>query len=557
MLNMMNIIAAAPAASVPANLTSSPAAAANGSLLVHYTLALLAVGAVLYAFRSISRAADASPLQMILGLLRASRTVLFASVWIVGILGTMRMLAMSGLPINAIAKALFDGVACGIAVIATFFIIRQFAAPPWWRLNAWNPATDTLGERGSLREAAMWILGDARLGLLSMRLRDRIIVCVGMPAIATNLAWMLGFERMLQLAFGLLLVLYVALAVALMTANRIPRVLMSRLVDLRHVARRIASGDLGARASTHELGDYEELGDLVSDLNTMARALQLRDSENRTLHERLTYMLHTEQELATRDALTGLRNRRYFVDSLRAELDRSGRTGATCAVAIIDLDNFKQVNDRFGHQEGDAVLQRTAHALVAALRPYDLACRLGGEEFGVIFPQTRPEEAQVVLDRIMHSLGNAGPQQMAQTFSGGIASFPEHARDDETLYRLADEAAYDAKLKGKARNVLYDPVQTKQMDSPERQADKRRADMVATAKALVATVDAKESMSRNHSETVGRYAKQLALALGNDGEFAEQMYLCGILHDVGKIGLSETIMNKPGRLTAAEFEQVK
>jgi len=95
------------------------------------------------------------------------------------------------------------------------------------------------------------------------------------------------------------------------------------------------------------------------------------------------------------------------------------------------------------------------------------------------------------------------------------------------------------------------------MDSPERQADKRRADMIATAKALVATVDAKESMSRNHSETVGRYARQLALSLGNDEAFAEQMYLCGILHDVGKIGLSETIMNKPGRLTEAEFEQVQ
>lgn len=442
------------------------------------------------------------------------------------------------------------------AFIAGLFIARQFLAPPWWRLNAWDAPGRSSAAGFGIRDAGRWIFDDVRELVASLRLLDRIVVLGGIPLAAVNAMVLFGTSRVLVVALVSLLVLYVALVVALFSANRIPRVLLTRLQDLRQVARRIAGGDLSARVDALEIAEYEELGELVADVNSMAKALQSRELENHALTQQLNQALQFEQERASRDPLTQLRNHRYFQEALAAELYRCSRTGELTTVAIIDLDDFKAVNDVHGHQEGDAVLIRTARAFTDTLRPYDLPARLGGEEFGVIFPSTSPEEAKLVMDRIMEVLGTAGPNGSVQTFSGGIASFPIHAQDQSTLYQLADSSAYAAKMNGKKHTVVFDPGKVSNVAEDDRVNTRERDAQLKAARTLVQTVDMLEGLGNEHSENVGRISAQIATALGHDDTFSQQMYLCGLLHDVGKLGLEQSVMQKAGPLTPEEFEQV-
>jgi diguanylate cyclase (GGDEF)-like protein len=456
---------------------------------------------------------------------------------------------------------LADGLAALLYFVAAYgaglFIARQFLAPPWWRLNAWDPATSGRANQFGLRDAAAWIWTDISELLASMRLIDRIVVLGGVPLAALNMMAIIGVDRTLLLAHATLLVLYTALVVALFSANRIPRVLLTRLQDLRSVARRIAGGDLSARVGYPQEAEYEELGELVADVNSMARALQSREQENMALTQQLNQALQFEQERASRDPLTQLRNHRYFQEALAAEIYRCSRTGELTTIAIIDLDDFKAVNDTYGHQEGDAVLIRTAQAFSQTLRPYDLPARLGGEEFGVIFPSTSPEEAKVVMDRIMEVLATAGPNGSVQTFSGGIATFPLHAQEQSMLYQLADSSAYAAKMNGKKHTVVFDPGKVSNVAEDDRVNTRERDAQLKASRTLVKTVDMLEGYGNEHSENVGRISAKIATAMGYDDTFSQQMYLCGLLHDVGKLGLEQAVVQKAGRLTPQEFEQVK
>jgi diguanylate cyclase (GGDEF)-like protein len=295
----------------------------------------------------------------------------------------------------------------------------------------------------------------------------------------------------------------------------------------------------------------------LHDFNFMARTLRQRETDNERLQQQLQLSLLNEQERATRDPLTGLRNHRYFQESLRAELDRSRRAGTPVSIAMLDLDNFKQVNDRFGHHEGDAVLLRVTQGITDNLRPYDLACRLGGEEFGIIFPGTSAEDAVMVLQRIAEHIISFGPNGERATFSGGVSTFPEHAADPDTLFKFSDEAAYTAKMNGKNQVVVYDPSSVIEMNSDEHQRQRSRDAALQTATTLVTAVDAKDPYARHHSELTAIYAATIARAYRMDEETVKRVYRAALLHDVGKIGIADHILTKPGRLTDAEYAQVK
>jgi len=485
----------------------------------------------------------------------AARLAIFALAAVVAVIAAS-MLADRTDAVGAVARGVSTLLLSGIALAAGLFFARQLVAPPWWRLNAWDPAATTGGDTFGIRSAVRWIADDIRELLASMRLLDQLLVLVAVPLAWMNAMLLFGVERVLLVTYAGLGIAYVALVVALFSANRIPRVLMTRLQDLRQVARRIAGGDLSARVGYLDTAEYEELGELVADLNSMARALQSREHENAALTQQLNNALQFEQERASRDPLTQLRNHRYFQEALAAELYRCSRTGEMTTIALMDLDDFKAVNDAFGHQEGDAVLIRTAEALNAALRPYDLPARLGGEEFGVIFPSTSPEEAKVVMDRIMETLATAGPNGSVQTFSGGIATFPIHATDQSMLYQLADSSSYAAKMNGKKHTVIFDR-RVSNVAEDDRVNTRERDAQLKAARILVQSADAVESLGSSHSENVGQACSAIATSMGFDETFAKQMYLCGLLHDVGKLGIDEAIVRKAGALTPTEFEQVK
>jgi diguanylate cyclase (GGDEF)-like protein len=163
---------------------------------------------------------------------------------------------------------------------------------------------------------------------------------------------------------------------------------------------------------------------------------------------------------ASTDGLTDLSNRRHFEDALEGEIVRAERFGGSLSLILADLDDFKQVNDRFGHQAGDDALRAFAEILRATAREIDLPARYGGEEFAVLLPQTDLEGAQRLAERLRRGLVarplSAGPGTlMAVTASFGVASFPV-AATPAALFAAADEALYRAKRRGKNCVVCAD-----------------------------------------------------------------------------------------------------
>lgn len=163
------------------------------------------------------------------------------------------------------------------------------------------------------------------------------------------------------------------------------------------------------------------------------------------------------RELSLRDPLTGCYNRRHFMNALRHEIGRGQRYGQACAVAILDVDNFKQINDRLGHQAGDEVLQQVARSCQTVVRGTDVFARIGGEEFAVLLPQTSAVEAHALIERLRLTVQSLPfdtiPQLTRVTISGGVVS-AESVDQVDAVMHAADHAMYRAKREGKNRVVL-------------------------------------------------------------------------------------------------------
>ncbi|MEO7796045.1 MAG: diguanylate cyclase, partial [Thermoanaerobaculia bacterium] len=159
---------------------------------------------------------------------------------------------------------------------------------------------------------------------------------------------------------------------------------------------------------------------------------------------------------SVRDPLTGLFNRRYLEETLAREIDRSQRKTTPLSVAIVDLDHFKGLNDKWGHEAGDQVLKRFSELLQAQFRTQDVLCRYGGEEFALVFPDCTLDQAEKRAEGFLGALQALEISYGSETIRGlnasiGIAGFPQHGRTQEALLRQADHALYEAKRGGRAQ----------------------------------------------------------------------------------------------------------
>jgi diguanylate cyclase (GGDEF)-like protein len=165
------------------------------------------------------------------------------------------------------------------------------------------------------------------------------------------------------------------------------------------------------------------------------------------------WLLEEVRRMAETDPLTDLANRRVFHRALERELARAARSGQQVSLLMLDVDHFKEYNDRFGHRAGDELLQSLARALVEHSRVFDTVARYGGEEFAVILPECPVEEAHSVAERLrLVASGLEGKAPV--TLSGGVATYPVHARDSGALIEAADAALYASKGAGRDRLSL-------------------------------------------------------------------------------------------------------
>jgi len=318
----------------------------------------------------------------------------------------------------------------------------------------------------------------------------------------------------------------------------------------------------------------------------------------RTLADQLAIALHNARayqvalEQAITDGLTGLKTHRFFMEALDREWRRSTRSGHMFSLIMIDLDRFKHVNDRHGHLEGDKVLKAVANLLNDRVRQSNVVARYGGDEFAIVLPEARTDQAEILAERLRANIESDGYLAAhGVTASFGIATFPVHGPTQEEILRVADSGMYLAKHQegnrvrvaslaiqsaqtGMERQLLeaYLGVTMKRMFSTGPEAfdhylerfqnvmlkgDGEAPSLLDTVTALAFAIDAKDHYTQGHSQAVSRLGAQIAREMGLSDSLIEEIRLGGILHDIGKIGVPESVLNKPSRLSPEEMEVMK
>ena len=272
----------------------------------------------------------------------------------------------------------------------------------------------------------------------------------------------------------------------------------------------------------------------------------------RAAQQRLSRQARALVQAAGRDALTGTLNHGSLVESLAARIDLTRKEGDSTGVALIDLDNFGMLNDTHGHGAGDRALTEVADILRHELPPGCTWGRYGPDEFLVISAAGGAADLEPAMERLRTNLADLSLQfesseRLPVTVSVGICFHPINGESVTTLLSAVAVTLDDARTSGGdmirvAAEQAHAPAHAKTFD---------------ILQGLVIAVDTKDRYTRRHSEDVARYADFIAERLDLDPEMKRALHTAGLLHDVGKIGIPDTILRKPGPLTDDEFEIVK
>ena len=263
------------------------------------------------------------------------------------------------------------------------------------------------------------------------------------------------------------------------------------------------------------------------------------------------------KERAHTDELTGLFNHRYFHERLDEEISRCSRFGDIFSLVFLDMDLFKAYNDIYGHLAGDDMLKQIGQCIKSSTRGIDMAFRYGGDEFTVILPQASLEDACKVAERIRKRIEVEMDSKGAPlTCSLGIASWPTDGVMREEIIQAADASLYYAKQMGRNRICLASEIMTSEVLSMGAKPD-REPGILSTIYALAATVDAKDHYTYGHSKKVSKYATDIAEALGYSQERIATLRAAALLHDIGKIGVSDRVLMKTGPLSSEDWEPIR
>lgn len=314
----------------------------------------------------------------------------------------------------------------------------------------------------------------------------------------------------------------------------------------------------------------DPISEIAENFNSLMWSLREKEDEladaneemNRQYAE-LKELQEKTREMAESDALTGLRNHGHFQEHLLVEVGRARRYGRSLAVMMMDLDHFKEVNDRFGHQKGDAVLACVGEMLGREVRDADYVARYGGEEFVIIMPETTAAEAVNFAERIRTRMDRVAlSADLPAEFIGasfGIADLPVCATDGASLVAAADSALLFSKRKGRNRVSYFKDLSDTDLEEGDLDRLNSRLEGVCfqTIRALAEAVDARDNYTAADATLINDVASRLADSIGMDRERTNALTLAARLHDIGKISVPDAVLGKKGKLTPEEVSVVR
>ena len=324
---------------------------------------------------------------------------------------------------------------------------------------------------------------------------------------------------------------------------------------LRSMDLRLQQASIGVTARPWPTGVVEDLEGLALALAALFGMWRLIQIGRRAAGLRLALEDRREierlQDAAHTDSLTGLGNHRTFYSHLAHEISRRVKSGTTFSLLAIDLDGLKQVNDERGHLAGDEYIKQVAHAIRMEVDRIGSLYRTGGDEFMVLLPNRRAWSALAIAQNIQRAATEAtGRRALSVGVTESVGT--ESAR---ALINQADVALYEAK-RNKLLAIIYRPG-LESSTTPGVEPGLPTPHQRTLAAALAHAIDAKDSGERNHCETVAELSVGIGARVGVPATQLERLRLAGLVHDVGKIGLPDVILQKPGALESDERTELE